>query len=148
MAFQNVDIAVERDRQRLAGRRAYAERLLHLAEHLPPDERALVEAVYRDGRSTAELARLAGVPVRHFQRKLNKIMGRVGDPLFLFTVTRLDTLPPEIRPVARRAVLHGRTQRDTAHATGQSLHQVRKALERLRGMCDAATSLPHRPSVQ
>ena len=40
-------------------------------------------------------------------------------------VARLDALGPEVRTVARLAILQGRPLRDVARTTGLSLHRVR-----------------------
>lgn len=138
MSFQRVEIAATEDRERIVGQRRGVEALLQLAERLPADERGLLEAVYRDGRSPTDIARSVGQPPRRFQRKLNAIMQRIGDPLFLFVARRLDELPPELRPVARRSVLQGLSQRRTAEATGRSLHTVRMQLHTLRTLAAAS----------
>lgn len=140
MNHQRVEVAAAADRERIAGRRRGVEALLHLAQRLPAHERGLVEAVYRDGRSPTDIARSVGQPPRRFQRKLNAIMQRIGDPLFLFVARRLDELPAELRPVARRSVLQGLSQRQTAQATGRSLHTVRMQLHTLRTLAEAAQS--------
>jgi DNA-directed RNA polymerase specialized sigma24 family protein len=137
MSYQRVEVAVAADRERIAGCRRSVEAVLQLAQRLPAHERGLVEAVYRDGRSPTDIARSVGQPPRRFQRKLNAIMQRIGDPMFLFVARRLDELPGELRPVARRSVLQGLSQRQTAEATGRSLHTVRMQLHTLRTLAEA-----------
>lgn len=146
MSFQRVEVAAAEDRDRVAGRRRSVEALLHLAERLPAEERGLIEAVCRDGRSATDIARSVGEPPRRFQRKLNNIMQRIGDPLFVFVALRIDEIPAELRPVARRAVLQGLSQRRTAEATGRSLHSVRMQLHTLRTLAGADRPTPSAPT--
>lgn len=137
MTYQSVETIGEGDAHGLGARRRGVERMLDLARVLPADERGLIEAVYRDGRSTTEIARAVGLPPRRYQRKLNGIIKRMRDPMFRFVAEGPDRLPPETRPVARRVVLQGMSQRRAADATGRSLHQVRMALQTVRTLCDA-----------
>ncbi|MEM6334442.1 MAG: sigma factor-like helix-turn-helix DNA-binding protein, partial [Planctomycetota bacterium] len=70
------DRATVRDDRRRIERRAAADRLVDLAQHLAPADRTLIEAIYRDGRSVAELARLMGVPRRTLQSRVAALVRR------------------------------------------------------------------------
>ncbi len=125
-----------------AGHRAAVEDMLRRAQKLDPADRALIEHVLRDGRRAAELAPLLGVHKRTAQRRVNRLLDRLQDPVFQAACDRLAQLPPPIRAVAEHHICRGRTLRDTARRTGQSLHRVRVHLERLRQFAADTQSLP------
>lgn len=124
--------ATDSGRQRLMNRRDLIEHLLALAEHLDERDRLLLEQIYKHGLSAAQVASLTGQPTRRLQRHVRRLLKRLDDPLFRFTVARLDLLPPDTRPVARAVFLHGLSLRETAHRTGLSLHRVRRHAETVR----------------
>jgi len=142
MTFSAVETIVDGEQARRIAQRRTTERVLAFAALLPADERGLVEAVYRDGRSTTDIARAVGACPRRYQRKLNGILRRMRDPRFRFVAEGAERLPPETRAVARRVVLQGMSQRQAATATGKSLHQVRMALQTVRTLCDADSAPP------
>ncbi len=107
-------------------RRARVEHLLELARHLAGPERALVEAVYRDGQSVADYARRHRLTTRTAQHRLRTILMRLNSREFQSLVNRLPSFPRPLRAPARRLVLEGRGLRHTARLTGQSLHTVRR----------------------
>lgn len=123
-----------RARQTVHDRRDAAERVLQLAGHLADADRLLLEQVFRHGVSLAEVARLSGQRPRVLQRRVRRLLLRLNDPLFRFVAGRCDLLPQEVQATARRTVLHGRSLRDTARATGRSLHQIRQHLIIIRAL--------------
>ncbi len=129
---QAVERAQLTHRQAVHERRDAAERLLALAEHLPTDERLLIEQVYRHGLSIAQLAQLAGERPRRLQRRVAQILRRMRDPLFRFVAGRGELLPRDVRPTARLVVLEGRSLRDAARRRASSLHYVRQHMRTIR----------------
>lgn len=127
---------------RRALRRDLAERLVLRAEHLPPDERALVEAVFRDGRSVSEIARLAGVAdehatVRSLRRRLHRAVERALSDRFIYVASHLKGWPATRRRVAQACFLNGRSMREAARELGLTLHVVRSQSARINAMYDA-----------
>jgi DNA-directed RNA polymerase specialized sigma24 family protein len=108
---------------------AASDRILALAPHLKPSERALIEQVYAQGLPVSEVARAAGVSRKQLNRRLSRILRRIRQPRFRFVATRRELLPRQVAAVARHAVLEGRTLRETAALTGQSLHRVRQHMQ-------------------
>ena len=128
--FDNHDLAVADGRR--SDRRRDAERLVQRAAWLRPDERALIEAVYGEGRTCADLARLMGVPAETVRRRVRRATRRAASGLFAFVAQHRESWGGARRGVATRCVLHGATLREAADALGLSLHAVRQHLTAIR----------------
>jgi DNA-directed RNA polymerase specialized sigma24 family protein len=126
-------------------RQTAADRILALAPHLGPNDRALIEQVYRHGQSLAEVGRAAGVPAGRLQRRLARVLQRLRQPLFQFVVASGDMLPRETRATARLVVLEGQSLRRTAARTGLTLHQVRRHMHTVRAY-HRLVGLQHEPA--
>lgn len=122
--------AIQRVAAEAAGRRIQrrrdAEFILKMAAHLPLNDRVMVELVYRDGRSAAEVARLSRRHVRTVQSRTRAAVKRIYSRDFQFLIAHEALLPRELQASARRLVLEGRGLRGTARLTGLSLHTVRR----------------------
>ncbi len=125
-------LADEPSRRRRAAHRDRVEQLLDDAGHFTRTDRVLIEQVYRHHVTYKEVAVLLGMSVRAVQVRLNALLNRTRQPLFRFVVDRHELLPRELRAVSRRAVLEGRSLRETARLTGLSLHHVRQRRQALR----------------
>lgn len=101
------------------------EQLVRLAEALPRHERKLIEGRYADGLTYRDLARLHHTDARRIRRRIDKLAQRMTQPEFRFTLLHARRLPPALRKTAKLLFLQGRSMRDTATATGHTLHQVR-----------------------
>jgi len=134
-AHESLDLAVA-DRRR-TDRRRQTEVLVQRAAWLRGDERAMVEAVYGEGRSCADLARLLGVPADTVRRRVRRAARRAASGLFGFVVTHREAWSPTRRRVATRCVLRGATLREAAADLGLSLHAVRKHWDAIRALYDA-----------
>lgn len=119
--------AAQPDRRTLYSRtsRDLAERLVALAPHLPPEEQALIERLFADGRTAADTARLTGRSARSIRAQAARIMARTADPLFAWVLLHEEALPPSLRAVARGCILHGRPLRAVARELGLTYHQAR-----------------------
>lgn len=118
-------------------RRDLSDHLLLRAEWLEPSERALVEAVYRDGRSAIELAALAGRTPRSMRRRLRRIVRRVLAPEFVFVAQRRSRWTASRRRVADACILHGRSMREAATELGLTLHTIRRHMEAIRAQIES-----------
>jgi len=128
------------------GRRQARERLLHRATHLPEADRWLLEQVYGRGVPLSTLARAELQEICHkprpdrrlrarrrrLARRVAGLVRRVRDPAFELVTARPELLPRPARHTAQRVLVQGQTLRDTAHATGLSLHQVRQHVRTVR----------------
>ena len=124
------------DRRRRQGR-DLAEALVARAEHLLPEDRALLNAVYRDGNSAMEVATLTGAAPRAVRRKIRTLAQRVLDPRFAFVLVHRDAWPPTRRKVATELICHGRPLRETAKHLNLSLHAVRRHADAIRVVYEA-----------
>ncbi|MEO0965103.1 MAG: hypothetical protein AAFY08_08280 [Planctomycetota bacterium] len=132
----SVQFASADDAQRRLDQRRESDRLVDLATALAPPDRTLIEAIYRDGRTVRDLARLMGLPRRTLQARVESLMRRLNDPLYQFVATKGELLPRDCRSVARRVVCEGQSQREAARATRLSLHAVRKILTTTKGFAE------------
>jgi len=133
-------------------RRETADRLVALAAHLPTPDRLLVEAVFREQRTLAELAEMlhpeaasgeaARLARRQLSRRLRRLVERLSSPAYQAAAAGLAagsegwTAPQ--RRVAIACVLHGLTQREAATRLGLSLHTVRSHHRAVLAMCASA----------
>lgn len=112
-------------------RRDLADRILDRATHLPRSDRALLEAVFRDGRRVAEVAALLpDIPhttsgLRSLRRRVRRLADRVVSPRFEFVITHRADWPPLQARVATAWAIEGRSMRETAQREGISVHTVR-----------------------
>ena len=107
-------------------RRELVEAVLQASPYLPDQDRALLEAFYRDGRPVAELAALAGCTPRVIRRRIRTLVARVLSPRFAFVAHHEPRWSPTRRRVARACVLGGRSLREAADDLALSLHTVRR----------------------
>ena len=108
--------------------RPVVETVLTLSVHLPTGERALVEAVFAEGRAITDLARCAGLRPREMCRRLRRALVRRIDPRFAVVAAMARTWAPRRRLVGTLHILHGRTIRDSARRLGLTQHAVRREL--------------------
>ena len=121
-------LMAEADLDRRVGRRAWVERVLEMADGLPPRDRRLLEQVYRHGVCVSHIAQLLGEDRKQTQRRVARLLRRVRRPAFRFATRYPDMIPRPMLPVAHHAIVRGKSQRDTALLTGRPLHQVRDDL--------------------
>lgn len=124
---------------RLAEGAANVERVLLLSSHLPDPQRALLEAIYREGVSPLAIARLRGgaSTSRAVRREAALLVKRVTSPVFAVAVTHAGSWPPLRAGVARRCIIAGMSLRDSAGELGVSIHTVRSEVSRIRAITEA-----------
>ena len=101
------------------------EQLVRLAEALPRHEQKLIEGRFADGLTYRDLARKHRTDPRRMRRKIDKLAQRMTQPEFRFTLLHAGQLPPTLRKTAKLLFLQGQSMRDTARATGHTLHRIR-----------------------
>jgi DNA-directed RNA polymerase specialized sigma24 family protein len=112
------------DRRR-AGKGSWAL-LLKGAESLPQADRVLLKAVFGDGRSTAEVARMRGVSPRTVAHQVRRLSRRVLSPEFAFVVAKRRAWSRSRARVATLCFIQGCSIRDAARKTRLSFHAVRR----------------------
>ncbi|GIK18576.1 MAG: hypothetical protein DYG93_06245 [Leptolyngbya sp. PLA2] len=131
VALARLDHAVDLRRRRS---REAAETMIDRARLLPPDDRALIEAVFRDGLPVARIAALAtgdsepadhSTRARTLRRRIRRLTTRLLSREYAFVAEQLADWSPTRRRVATACVLHGRSIRNAADELRLSLHTVR-----------------------
>lgn len=117
--------ATARHRGNLHHRRAAIERLVDRARHLPPEDRAILELVYREGQTITAVAQDRGESIRGLQRRVQRLVRRLHSKPYVFVGQHLDLLPKHLQATAKARYLHGLPLRAIAKRTGKSLHHVR-----------------------
>lgn len=112
--------------------------VVRLAQWLPDDERALVGAVYEDGRSISRVAHLTGRAPGELRRALAQLIARVSAPEYAFVVVNRSRWPAARARVATACWLEGRSVRGAAESLGLSLYEVRIHREAVRALIDDA----------
>jgi DNA-directed RNA polymerase specialized sigma24 family protein len=115
--------------RRMTFRRELTDSIATLAEGLPPDDHALIRALYADGKSAVELARLAGKDPREVRRRARRLVKRILSPEYLFVLRTRHRWPAPRRSVAVACILHGRPQREVAAELRVPLYTVRRHCE-------------------
>ncbi|MGD1914635.1 MAG: sigma factor-like helix-turn-helix DNA-binding protein [Phycisphaerales bacterium] len=129
------DTALDMRRKR---RRALVTRIVDAADHLPPDERQLLLAVYGRGMAVREAAAMLGTPERQLRRRVKALVRRVCDPSFDAAVRLEPELPRQLRQVARLSAIEGIPMRQIAQRLGISYHNVRKHRDAFKAMANTA----------
>lgn len=113
------------DRRR--GGRASHALILKGAEFLPAPDRALLKAVFQDGRSAAELARLnPHIKPRALSYRVRLLARRTLSPEFAFVTAHRRRWGRTRRKVATACFLHGLSIREAARLARVSFHAARQ----------------------
>ena len=122
--------------QELRNRAGLTSRLLHLADHLPEADRALLQAVYDRGMQPCDFARAVRQRPRAIQYRIRRIITRIGSPMFQFVVGQQMVWNEPRRSIAELAILRGVSQREVARRLGVSVHRVRQEVSLVRAQCE------------
>lgn len=99
--------------------------LVFVAAHLDDEDRALIEAVFRDGITLRTIARLRGVSRYAIGRRIRQLTARLTDPRFIQAVNCLPEWPRRRADLARLCILRGHTVREAAELLGITEHVAR-----------------------
>ncbi len=116
------------------------EVLLIRARWLAPQDRALFEAVYREGVEISQLARLRGLPTRCVRRKAKALRDRLVSAEFIFVYRHKDEWDGLLRQVAIETMLRGRSIKETAEMLCLGYHKVRSMRAHLLARMEEAQS--------
>lgn len=119
-------------------RRALAERLLRMSEHMTNRDRMLLRSIYDRGLSASELARAVGVHPRTVRRRVQRLVERAASPVFTYVLREREGWPSTMRRVAELVFLEGCSQREAAKRLSVSLHQVRQVTVRVQVLQEQA----------
>lgn len=138
--MSNVHLAFEPDEAadlRRRRKREQIEQILARAAWLPDSDRAVLEAVFGEGKTVTEVAVLMGCPPRALRRRVRRLLDRVLAHRFVFVTSRIDGWPPTRRRVATACVIEGCSLRDAAKRLGISLYSVRRHHEAINAQLEA-----------
>jgi hypothetical protein len=119
--------------------RDLADQVVLRAEHLPPQDRSLLLAVYADGRSVKDLAALTREDPRRLGRHVRRLTHRILSNAYIFVVRHRDDWPTARRRIATACIVHGRTLKEAAADTNTSFYNARKQLDAVRALLDSIT---------
>ncbi len=100
--------------------------IVHRAQYLTGQDRALVLAMYRDGQSAANIARLSNQDSRQVRRQIRRALLRLTDPNFIFVIANQSSWSPTRQKIARDLFQSGLSIRQTAENLNLKVHQVRR----------------------
>jgi transposase len=126
--------------------RELADYLLACAQVATTDDRELLKAVYAEGMTAAQVARLSGAAPRTVRRRVRRVVQRCLDPRFAFVMRERDRWPSTRRRVATACVLQGRTLRGAARHLRTSLHCVRKEMNVIDALFQSQEHMRHSAS--
>ena len=124
--------------------RELAEIVVDHASELMPDDRAVIQAIYRDGLTARDVAELRHEPARRVRGRVRRLVGRVLSDRFLFALRFRDQWPTRRRRVAKACVLEGRSMREGADHLRMSLHEVRREMVVINALYASASDRPGR----
>jgi len=104
-----------------------------------PDDRALIEAIYRDNLTAAHIASLRDESPRAVRRRVRAVAAQLLSPRFTVVLHERERWPARRRRVATACVLQGRTLREAARHLNLTLHTVRTEMAVINAVCDAHT---------
>lgn len=121
-----------------------ADRLLRLAEYLPPEERAIFSACFTEGLTAREIAALRDRNERPdtIRRRIRKILRRLRDPRFHGALRLLHLLNGNRRRVAELCFLQGLPPRAAAQHLQLTIHAVRRHHAALSALIEAQPATP------
>jgi IS30 family transposase len=106
-------------------RRSTVDLLIQRSEHVSPDERAIIHAVYRVGMTMAEVAAIQGVRASTLRRRVKRVCRRMMGPRFVFVLANRANWSDTRRRVAEDTILRGHPIRRVSSGYS-TLHIVRK----------------------
>ena len=132
-AIEDADAGVDLRRRR---RRSDIDALLAMAAHLPPEDAALVRAVFGQGMRASELAAVRHESARAVRRRVRSVAKRALSPRFRVVVRDRGAWGPTRRRVADACVLQGMSMRAAAASQRLTLHSVRRHLDAINALVE------------
>lgn len=126
-AASSTDLSIALDLRRRQPR-PVVEAILALSVHLPTSDRSLIQAIFGEGRTIADLSRCLGERPRFLRRRFRRTVARLIDPRFAFVAAHMHTWPQSRRLAGTLHILHARTLRDTARRLALTEHAVRREI--------------------
>lgn len=114
--------------------REHSDEIARLAAFLPEHERTPLLMVFRENKTTLEVAALLGKPVRQVRKDVRRLVQRVLSEPYRFVVENRDSWPTRRKRVATLIVVYGLRFREASAQSGDSLYALRREMELVRLM--------------
>lgn len=111
--------------------------ILSRAEHLLTQDREILHAIYGEGKTAVELARLLSHPIRPLRRRIRALTRRVNSPLYLFVLRARHEWNATLARVATAIFLEGRSLKVAARTLNVSYFTVRRQRDAVTAMLAA-----------
>ena len=118
--------------------------ILKAAQALPPADRALLQSVYADGRSAAEVARLRNVPERRISYHVRRLTRLVLSPEYAFVLEHRRRWSRNRARIATDCFIRGRSIREAARLSRISYHAALQHYHAVLALMQAHESPPLR----
>jgi DNA-binding CsgD family transcriptional regulator len=127
------------------------DRIISRSQLLPASERDYIHAMYIEGKTAAQIARLGNMSARQVIRVIKNAITRLDDPLFIFVMSNNQSWSSTRRKVALSLFQSGRSIRATAEHHSIKVHLVRHhraaILEQYHAQAPSShTRLTHAPN--
>jgi DNA-binding CsgD family transcriptional regulator len=116
---------------------ALNDQLVRRAEWLDAPDKAIVLAMFDEGYSAAEIARLGNLPVRMVRTRIHRLVNRLGDPKVAYVARFCGSWSKTRASIGRSVFLHGKSLRETANELSMSFYLVRRHRESIDAMYEA-----------
>lgn len=117
---------------------AWVDRVLDRAEWLTKPDRALVESIFRDGRTAVEIAHLTREDPRAVRRRVRRAVNRAMSERLAFVMRSRSGWTSVRRRVADLTIVEGISTRLAAERLGLSYHTVRRHREAIDALFHAS----------
>ncbi|GJQ29145.1 MAG: hypothetical protein HBSAPP03_10290 [Phycisphaerae bacterium] len=107
-------------------------------EGLPPDDAALLRAIFIAGQTKVEIARLSGKPIHIVRARVKTLIRRVTSREFVYVLRARRGWTATRRSVGEACFLHGLSTKAAAGVLRLSPHQVRRHREAIAALCAEA----------
>ncbi len=113
------------------------DQLVHRAHWLEKDDQSLIIAMFRDGQSASQIAKLIGQDPRHVRRRIKRLVHRLNDPRVAYVVEHCEAWSRSKRAIAQSLFIQGHSIREVTENLGVSFYSVRKHREAINAMSQA-----------
>ncbi len=125
-------------------RRDLSDLVARRAIHLPEADRALLAAAMDRQVPIRDLAAMTGRDHRYVRNRVRQLTRRILSERFAFVVRNQDSLSGARRRIAIACILHGRSIKDAAAATGTTEYNVRKQMDAIQLLIETAAPVAER----
>lgn len=126
--------------QRLKGRARLADVVGDRCDALPPEDAALLRAVFVLGQPMTQVSRLTGRPLHQIRTRVRRLVRRVMSREYVLVVRARRGWTATRRSVGEACFLRGLSAKDAARELGLSPHRVRRHREAIVALAETANN--------